>query len=419
MSFDFQANVIGSILAKPFLLAECDLSPSEFLDTHYSLMFQAILDVEGSSDPVDVVSVAQRLNIETKKNYLPRLGELVKDFAIASSAKSMRTYVDHVRHSNREHSSKIIAEDLLSGKLDIDQAIQSLMSLSETRKNYDCKIVDAVNEHLVNMDEVSNNGGKLPGISTGIKKLDQNLGGLQKGDLIIAAARPAMGKTAFMVNLALACNVPCGIISTEQPRDQIGARSVAIDARVSLQKMRTADLEQSDWTKMSNAMFKMKDKPIYINDKPSATINDIVRQARKWKQVHDIQCLYVDYLQHIPGDNRSPRHLQIEEIVRSLKNLARELSIPVVALAQVNRRVEERTDKRPYMSDIKDSGSIEQEADQVMTLYRDEVYFDDTMDKGVMEINVLKNRHGPNGMVRVSWLADYVAIKNLDARYAA
>lgn len=421
MRADYGINIVGSIIAKPSLLAECDLSPDEFLDEEYGLIYQSILDLNATETPIDVVTVSEHLEKVTGKNYVMKVGLAVKDYAHAQDLRVFERYVSSMRLSRQGQRAKQIAEDLIhsasEGPEAIDKAIRDLMELTITRRNYECGAADAMKAVLDHMDAVIH-GEADTGIKTGIKLLDDYLGGLHKSDLIIVGARPAMGKTAFMLNIALSANAPCGIISTEQPRDQVGARLMSTDARVPLRKMRNADLEDGDWGRFANTIQKLKDRVIRINDKPNADINEISRQARKWKQVYNIKVLYVDYIQHIPGDRRLPRHEQVEEIVKQLKNVARELDIPVVALAQVSRKVEERADKHPLMSDLKDSGAIEQEADQVMLLYRDEVYNDNFETKGIMEIDVQKNRHGPTGMVKVSWQGEFVSIKDLDTRYA-
>lgn len=416
---NYDMNVVGSILCKPSLLAECDLLPEEFLSEEYGLIYQSILDLNAGESPVDVVTVSEHIEKATGKNYTLIIGRAARD-SNAQDVKLFEKYVSAIRLKKQAIRAKEIAETLLKsadqGPEAIDSAIRDLMELTITRRNYECGVTDAMNSVLDQMDAVMN-GEADPGIKTGISLLDDYLGGLHRSDLIIVGARPAIGKTAFMLNIALSANAPCGIISTEQPREQVGARIMSTDARVALRKMRNADLEDGDWARFANTIAKIKDRVFRINDKPNADINEITRQARKWKQVYGIKVLYVDYIQHIPGDRRLPRHEQVEEIVKQLKNVARELDIPVVALAQVNRKVEERAEKRPNMSDLKDSGAIEQEADQVMLLYRDEVYNDDFQTKGIMEIDVQKNRHGPTGMVKVSWQGEFVSIKDLDTRY--
>ncbi len=422
MRADYSLNIVGSIIAKPSLLAECDLSPDEFLNEECGLIYQSILDLNATQSPIDVMTVSDHLEKTTGRNYVMTVGRAVMDFAHAQDLKIFERYVTSLRLTGQAARAKGIAETLLksadSGPEAIDSAIRDLMELTITRKNHECGAVEAMNAVLDHMDDVIN-GKADTGIKTGIRLLDEYLGGLHKSDLIIVGARPAIGKTAFMLNMAISAGAACGIISTEQPREQVGARIMSTDARVALRKMRNADLEQGDWSRFANTISKLKNRVIRINDKPNSDINEITRQARKWKQVYDIKVLYLDYIQHIPGDRRLPRHEQVEEIVKQLKNVARELNIPVVALAQVSRKVEDRAanDKRPRMADLKDSGAIEQEADQIMFLYRDEVYNDNIETKGIMEIDVQKNRHGPTGMFKVSWQGEFVSIKDLDSRY--
>lgn len=423
MRSDYSKNIVGSIICKPSLLGECDLHPDEFLTEETGLIYQAILDLHKTQTPIDMLSVMDWMEKTTGRNYVMPVGTIVRDYGHISDSKLFESYVRSMRLTNQSIRAQAIAEELSedvlqSGPEAIDKAIRELMNLTASRKNYECGAVDAMKAVLDHMDDVMH-GKADTGIKTGIRLLDEYLGGLHNSDLIIVGARPAIGKTAFMLNIALSANVPCGIISTEQPRDQVGARLMSSDARVPLRKMRNADLEDGDWGKFANTIGRLKDRVIRINDKPNADINEITRQARKWKQVYDIKVLYVDYIQHIPGDRRLPRHEQVEEIVKDLKNVARELQIPVLALAQVNRKVEDRPDKRPNLSDLKDSGAIEQEADQVMLLYRDEVYNDNFETKGIMEVDVQKNRHGPTGMVKVSWQGEFVSIKDLDTRYVA
>lgn len=420
MRSDHSLNIVGSIINKPSLLAECDLHPDEFENEESGMVYQAILDLNKTQTPIDILSVCDWLEKTTGRNYVMMVGKATKDYGHIQDAKLFESYQRSMRLANQSLRAKAIAEDLLkdawNGPEAIDKAIRELMELTITRKNHECGAVEAMSSVLDHMEAVIH-GKASTGIKTGIRLLDEYLGGLHSSDLIIVGARPAIGKTAFMLNIALSAQAACGIISTEQPRDQVGARLMSSDARVPLRKMRTAELEEGDWSRFANTIHKLKNRVIRINDKPNADINDITRQARKWKQVYDIKVLYVDYIQHIPGDRRLPRHEQVEEIVKQLKNIARELQIPVVALAQVNRKVEERGDKRPNMADLKDSGAIEQEADQVMLLYRDEVYNDNFETKGIMEIDVQKNRHGPTGMVKVSWRGEFVSIKDLDTRY--
>lgn len=220
--------------------------------------------------------------------------------------------------------------------------------------------------------------------------------------------------TALLLNLAINSGVPFGIISSEQSHDQMGVRMISISGKVSGNKIRQGTLEEEDWTKLSAGAQTLMRRNFWINDDGTITIDGIRRQARKWFYTHGIKVLFVDYIQRIyPTDKRLPKHEQVAEVTTGLKSLAKELGIPVIALAQVNRECEKRTDRRPSMGDIADASIIEKEADMIMTLYRDEVYNDDTTDKGIAELGICKNRHGPIGVLRAAWQGSYFRFEDL------
>ncbi len=288
------------------------------------------------------------------------------------------------------------------------------MGLSATRQNHECSISQALKKSLDMIEEANNITGPV-GIATGISKLDEVLGGFHDSDLYVIGARPAMGKTAFLLNLANAHNEQVGIISTEQPAAQLGIRLIAINGRVNSQRMRTGTLNDYNWDKITASVTNLhENNNIWINDKSSINILELTRQARKWKHQHNIKALYIDYIQRIKWTNQKmEKWEQVGNVVLSLKELARDLNIPVIALAQVSRNAEQRDDKRPTMADLANSSEIEKEADIVMTLYRDEVYNENSPQKGIMEINVCKNRHGPIGNVMAAWIEKYMRIENL------
>lgn len=226
--------------------------------------------------------------------------------------------------------------------------------------------------------------------------------------------------TAFLLNLIDAHTEQCGLISAEQPAEQIGIRLIAINGRVNAQKMRSGTLEEFDYQKLTNTVSKFhQNNNIWINDRSGISIVDVIRQARKWKHQHNIKALYIDYIQRIKWtDQRIAKWEQVGNVVMSLKELARDLNIPVIALAQVNREVEKRADKQPTMGDLANSSEIEKEADVIMTLYRDEAYNEDSQDKGIMEVGVCKNRHGPTGIVRTVWVEHFMRVENYQPEYA-
>jgi replicative DNA helicase len=249
------------------------------------------------------------------------------------------------------------------------------------------------------------NGGALIGVPTGLFGLDDMLGGLHDSDLIVVGARPAMGKTGLLLGMVMAGSDkgPVGLISAEQPASQVGLRWMASGANVGVGKLRAAKIEDYQWPRITRAVSDLGPRPIRIFDRSSPDIAEVARVARRWKQQYGIKALYVDYLQklEISAQASAPKHERVGAIARALKNLARDLNIPVVALAQVARKVEERQNQRPQMSDLADSSEIEKEADQIMTLWRDQS--NPLAETAPAEINVVKNRHGNIGTMHCLW----------------
>jgi replicative DNA helicase len=299
----------------------------------------------------------------------------------------------------------------------IDSTIRELMALSASQRDFTCHQLEAAQEAIAEMMKASE--GQLSGISSGIKDIDEMLGGFHDGDFVVIGARPAMGKTALMLNLSAAPEQSVGVISGEQGRAQVGMRQLAINGNLSLHKMRTGGLENHEWERVTRTMAVMKDRPVWIYDKPRPSIDDVVRQARAWKFNQDIKILMVDYLQMLTGGNGESFRLKVGDIAAQLKCVARELEIPVVVLAQVNREVEKRPmggdgmGRMPYMADFAESGIIEQECDVGMTLYRPEVYEDLPNYRGLAYVNVCKNRHGPVGFKPISWRGEYLQFGDL------
>ena len=418
MSFNAEHAVLGAVMKKPTLVAEMDLLAEDFETQSYAIAYQAVLDMVAANDVVDIITVAERLNkSHPNMKALSVIGQAAKDCPTVVNAVA---YAHIVKKDARNKKAKEVAVELLN-TIDhaenslqvVDQAVRGLMALAQTQKQYDSSIGQALQKAIINI-EAAYESEDIVGIPMGLKRLDAILSGLHNSDLTIIGARPAMGKTAFMLNLANNAKQPVGIISAEQPNEQMGMRLIAIHGRVNANHMRTGKMTEEDFTKVSNTVATLHQQSnLWLYDKPAPSIMDVVRQARVWKHLHNIKALYVDYIQRIKWtDQNIPKHEQVGNVVMALKELARELDIPVVALAQVNREVEKRSNKRPRMGDLKDSGVIEQEADCIMLLYRDEVYNENTDQKGLMEIDVQKNRHGPIGFVCCYWLEEYMKVSD-------
>lgn len=412
--------VVGGLLLDNSKIAEIDLTPFDFCDQALSQIFGAMVQLEGSGQPFDIWTVSDELSRTTGKDWAVTVAQIAKNTA---SASNIEIYAQHVKRYRRAREARRIASELSDNiALDegaVDVAISELMALDTQTVQTTYTLKEALKMAVDQIDYVHKSGGKLTGVTTGLIDLDECLGGWQKSDLCIIGARPAMGKTGLLLGAALDCGVPAGVVSSEMSAEQLATRAISNYGRVDSQRVRTANLDDDDWVKLSNAIGMMNDKPVLIDEKSSPTIGEVQRWARKMKQKHGIKILFVDYLQRLRGNNpRDSRIDQVSEIARGLKTLARELDIPVVALAQVNREVERRTtDKRPLMGDLANSSEIEKEADEIIMLYRDEVYNEDSQDKGVAELNIEKNRHGPTGLVRVAWMAKYIKFENLVQRW--
>ena len=409
----YERELVGAVLTDPDLLTEIDLAPGEFQVETWRTAWAAI---QQCGDAVELFAVAEALARETgKADWVQTLGHAMQD---VTTTRLATNYAAKIRELSQQRRAVEIAERLTAsvqrdGLGAIDEAVRELMAVTQPKTRWECGISEAL-KAAIEVIEEAHESGEIPGITTGLHDLDEALGGFRDSDLYVIAARPAMGKTAFMIQMALRAGVPLGIVSSEQPRDQIAARMMAMQGRINASKLRSGALDDDGgWHKLTAAVAALNDREIRINDCSAITISDIQRQARVWVKRHGVKILFVDYIQRIhASDKRIPRHEQVGEVVMGLKDIARELNIPVVALAQVNRDVEKRNDKRPNMGDIKDSGTVEQEADNVMTLYRDEVYNEDSPDKGIAEIDVVKNRHGPTGSIRAIWLASVMRFEN-------
>lgn len=411
---DAERYLLGAILADNAQLARVSVSASDFAVTVNAQVFDAARRLIGAGKATDAVTVAELLERETgRRDWLTLTAEMQRDCLAPGNAAS---YAAVVRRASLTRQSAAIGERLIQGA-DVQDAIRDLMALSSNDRSHACHVTDAMDAAMD--DLVKSQEGALPGVRTGMRDLDEALGGMHDEDLIIVAARPAMGKTAFMLNLACAADGALGVISGEQGRSQVGMRLFAMEGPISLHNMRTGRLGDEEYLRVTRVMNDMKNRSMWIFDKPAPTIEDIVAQARAWKFHNDIKLLMVDYLQKIRGGAGENFRLQVGDITAQLKDLARELKIPVVVLAQAKREVEARNigqdgmGRMPFMADIAESAIIEQEADQILTLYRPEVYDDDPKYRGIAYVNICKNRHGPIGHKALSWRGEYLKFGDL------
>lgn len=413
----FERTVLGALLLDNSQLAQIQLAESDFMSAAHRQIFEATKRLIGGGSVCDALTVAELLERETgRKDWLAMTAVMVRECLAPANAPA---YAASVRRDSISRQAASIAERLGQEPTQevIDASIRELMALSSAQKDYTCHQIEAAQAAMAEMMLATD--GKLCGISSGIRDLDESLGGFHAGDFIVVGARPAMGKTAFMLNLAAAAGSCVGIISGEQGRAQIGMRQLAINGDLSLHRMRTGALDNREWERVTNTMAVMKDRPVWIYDKPRPSIDDVVRQARAWKFNQGIKILMVDYLQMLTGGSGENFRLKVGDIAAQLKCLARELEIPNVVLAQVNREVEKRPmgsdgmGRMPYMADFAESGIIEMECDVGMTLYRPEVYEDLPKYRGIAFANICKNRHGPTGFREIAWRGEYLQFGDL------
>ena len=423
---DAEAQVLGAMLLVPDCIetVAAMLRPEDFYRREYREIFDALMRQSGKGRPTDAVTLGDVL-----PEHRVALVELANS---AYSAANVKGYAAMVRDKAMRRSliefGTRLAGDAFGNDADtpdlIADTIGALMRMQKTEAKAEYTLRDAMSLAYKAAQQAKELGGAIPGIPSGLSKLDHLLGGWHDGDLIVMGARPAMGKTAMLVKFALACGVPCGIVSAEQPAIQIGARAMSARSHVDAGKFRNGAFDDDDIGALMRAVSELVTHPCMIYDRSSPSIADVVRMARKWRQSEDIRCLFVDYVQRIEASNadkRTPKHERVGEVVRGLKTLARDLDIPVFALCQVGRQVEARTDKRPSMGDMSDSSEIEKEADQILTLYREAVYFDEggvnernqPVRANVAEINVEKNRHGPCGYVECVWVPESMRFENM------
>jgi len=421
-----EAEVLGGVLIRAERWPEVAevLRAEHFEGERHRSIFRTMDAMHTAGDFIDAVSVAQRM-VETgqagKVDNGAYITQLANDCTGANTAGHARAMRDQAVARQSRRVGQELAES--NGGPDArERALQALLAMDQGTTNHEHTLAEALRDSTDDLMAAMDSDSDIRGITTGFSTLDSHLSGFNDSDLVVLGARPAMGKTSLLLQMALAAagrgegGVPVGLISAEQPSTQVAQRHQSAEARVPLSDMRAGKISDADSARLISQTMKLKGCQYWIYDRSNPSISEVIRVARKWRQLHGIRILYVDYLQRLRGAGDGKTE-QVGDIAVQLKNLARDLEIPVVALAQVNREVEKRNDKRPGMADLRNSGEIEQEADQILTLYRDEVYHDDSPDAGIAEIAIEKNRHGYIGTVRTKWTGAFVRFDDLDERY--
>lgn len=417
MSVSAEQSVLGGLMLCPEAMhAVEDLVTGDmFARADHRTIFYQLGDMFAAGQPIDAVTVAEAMERDGQPRHIS--GYLIELASTTPSAANIRAYAQIVRDSWTRNQIHMVGHRIANADGEasevLDAAIADLMRLQHTSQKHEYTLRDGMSMAYAAMQQAKELGGKIPGISTGIDKLDAILGGWHNSDLVVVGARAAMGKTSLLLNFAHAANVPLGIVSAEQPVLQIAGRVMSLDSGVSATKLRSGEVDDEDYAKLRHAIGRLVERKAWLYDRSAPTIGEVCRIIRKWHHQYGIKAAFIDYIQRIESDKGDKRYEKVGDVVRQLKNLARDLQIPIIALAQVGRGVEQRQDKRPHMGDLSDSSEIEKEADQILMLYRDEVYDPESPDRGTAELLIEKNRHGPTGFVRCAWLAETMKFGNL------
>ncbi len=425
-----EESVLGAMLLSREAIAEVveNLDPDHFYKPAHGHVYDAVMGLYGAGQPVDVVTVAEEL---ARADLLDEIGgpgllaELQANTpAISNAAHYAKIVEEHALLRRLITVSNEIAE-LAYGVPDdvikaIDEAEARMFEVAQRRvTNTTAQIKDLLSANLDRLEMLYERGEAITGTSTGYLDLDELLAGLQPNALYVVGARPAMGKTAFALgmtaNAAMLDQKPVLFFSLEMSQLELSQRILCSEALVDSSRVKTGRIQEPEWERISHAVGRLAEAPIYIDDNPHTSVMEIRAKARRLKsRVGDLGMVVVDYIQLMTGRaNAESRQVEVSEISRNLKILARELEAPVVALAQLNRQLEQRVDKRPMLSDLRESGSLEQDADVVMFLYRDEVYDDQSPDRGVAEVIVAKHRNGPTGKAKLAFRGQYTRFDNM------
>lgn len=429
-SLEAEQSVIGSMLLDPeaILTASELVTGNDFYSKQHSIMFDAIVELYNEGKPVDMITLQNRLK---EKDVPPEIYsiEFFRDLinTVPTSA-NVRHYATIVNEKSTLRSLIKINEEIENAcylgkdKLEtiLNDTEKKIFDLLQNRNNNSfVPIKDIVIRALEKIEAASKLKGNVTGIPTGFIDLDYKTAGLQPSDFILIGARPSMGKTAFVLNLAenivMKHNIPTIIFSLEMSKEQLINRMFSLESKIDAQSIRSGELSDSDWERLIESAGVIGKSNLIIDDTPGITISELRSKCRKYKLEYNLGLVIIDYLQLMSGSGRTEsRQQEISEISRSLKALAREINAPIIALSQVNRACESRPDRRPIMSDLRESGSIEQDADVVMFLYRDDYYNKDSENKGIMEVIIAKQRNGPIGTVNLAWLPNLTRLVNLE-----
>lgn len=426
--------VLGSMLTdKDAVISAIEvLKVDSFYRDDNKVIYEAILNLYNRLEPIDIITLKDELLSLGKFEQVGGLEYLASLPDKVPTTANVDKYIKIVEEKSLLRNLIKTANEIIDLGYDPTEDVENIMDRSEkkifdimqnkSQKGY-TPIKDVLVESFTQLEELYNRKQHITGVPTGFTELDYKTAGLHPSDLVLIAARPAMGKSAFALNIAtnaaIKANTPVVIFSLEMSKEQMVNRILCSEAMVDSNKVRTGKLDEDDWIKLASSIGPLSEAPIYIDDTPGISIMEIRAKCRKLKLEKDIGLVIIDYLQLVQGSNKKvgSREQEISEISRSLKILAKEIGVPVVALSQLSRAVEQRPDHRPMLSDLRESGAIEQDSDIVMFLYRDDYYNKESEKKDIAEVIIAKHRGGSTGTTELLWLGNYTKFVNLERRF--
>lgn len=428
-NLDAEQSVLGSMLIDKTAIAQAVevLNAEDFYRDTHKVIFSAIRDLYQKDIPVDMITLLDYLKSTEKLEEAGGITYISQISASVPTTANIASYIKIVEDKSTlrkliRTSTEIIEQSY--NKQDnveavMDLAEKRIFGLSQTKNSSDFEPMNVVLERgFLEIERLFNNKGDTTGVPSGFKDLDDKTSGFQSGDMVLIAARPSMGKTTFVLNLAQHAALRAGkkiaIFSLEMSKEQLAYKLLCAEANVDMLRLRTGNLEDKDWESIARASGPLAAAKIFIDDTAGISVMEMRSKCRRLKLEHGIDMIIIDYLQLMSGSNPDNRQQEVSEISRSIKAIAKEMKCPVIALSQLSRAPEQRADHRPMLSDLRESGSIEQDADLVMFLYRDEYYNKETEEKNVAECIIAKQRNGPVGTVKLAWLGQYSKFGNLD-----
>jgi replicative DNA helicase len=433
-SLEAEQSVLGAMLLDKEAVTTATefVSGEDFYREAHKELFEAIVELFDKGQPVDLITLPEKLKVRNTLDAVGGITYITNLMSIVPSTHNVGYYAKIIEEkallrklikaSNEIMGKSYEASEEVSDVIDMAEKSIFDISLNRSTQGF-VHIKKILNSNFDKIEELYLNKGKITGVSTGFNDLDEMLSGLQKADLVLVAARPSMGKTSFILNMVqqagIRDKVATAIFSLEMSKEQLTQRILCAEALIDSQRLRTGDITEDEWITLARAMGPLSEAPIFVDDTPAISITEMRAKCRKLKIEHNLGLILIDYLQLMTGNGKyDSRQQEISEISRSLKGLAKELGVPVVACAQLSRAPEMRADHHPIMSDLRESGAIEQDADVIMFLYRDEYYHPDTEKKNIGEVIISKQRNGPTGTVELVWLGQFTKFANKEKTYA-